>query len=61
MYHGNPKLTSSFYNTLFRLRLQGIGYVQIRLGSDLLWHRSTVFTRDRFKTATVRFRMGSPS
>ena len=31
-----------------RLRLQGIGYVQIRLGSDPLWYGSILFTRDRF-------------
>ena len=30
-----------------RLRLHGIGYVQIRLGSDLLWYGSTLFTRDQ--------------
>ena len=31
----------------YRLRLHGIGYVQICLGSDPLWYGSTLFTRDR--------------
>ena len=44
-----------------RLRLHGIGYVQIRLGSDPLWYGFTLFTRDRFETGMVRFHMGSPS
>ena len=44
-----------------RLRLHGIGYVQIRLGSDPLWTGSTLFTRDRFETGTLRFYIGSPS
>ena len=30
-----------------RLRLHGIGYAQIRLGSDPLWDESTLFTQDR--------------
>ena len=40
---------------ILRLRLHGIGYVQIRLGSNAL------FKRDRFETGTVQFHMGSPS
>ena len=44
-----------------RLLLHGIAYLQIRLGSDPLWYRSTLFTRDRFETGTVRFYMGSTS
>ena len=34
---------------IFWLRLHGIGYVQIRLGSDPLWYGSILFTRDRFE------------
>ena len=50
-------------NTLlrYRLRLHGIGYIQIRLESDPLWYGSTVFTQVRFETGTVRFHMGSSS
>ena len=47
--------------TLFRPRLHGIGYVQIRLGSDPLWYGSTLFTRDRFETRTLQFHIRSPS
>ena len=35
-----------------RLRLHGIGYVQIRLRSRPLWYRSTLLTRDCFETGT---------
>ena len=54
---------NGFVKSLFllRLRLHGIGYIQIRLGSDSLWYGSTVFTRDRFEIGTVRLHRGSPS
>ena len=35
--------------------------VQIRLVSDPLWHGSTLFARDRFKTGTAWFHIGSLS
>ena len=44
-----------------RLRLHGIGCVQIRLESGPLWYGPTLFTRDRFETAMVRCYMESPS
>ena len=42
-----------------RLRVHGIGYVQIRLGSGPLWYGSTQFTQDRFESGMGRFHMGS--
>ena len=44
-----------------RLRLHGIGYVQISLGSGPLWYGSTLFTRDWFETGMVWFNVGSLS
>ena len=48
-------LGMKIFQVWFRLRLHGIGYVQIPLESDPLWYGSTLFTRDRFETGTVRF------
>ena len=61
MTENGNEMTKLGESESFKLRLHGIGYIQIHLGSDPLWYGSTLFTWDWFKTGTVRLHIGSPS